>query len=117
VELVDGEWIEFKDRLNYGETQRLASSGITGLKSDADDVEIKELGIDFEKFQIDKLFMWITDWSIKGPNNKTARLSKDTFRRLDPEIAQEINDLLDAHIQSIENLKEKISSTNETKES
>lgn len=122
--LEDGDWIEFKNRLSYGEEQRLASSGMQSMRPVKNEYDTEadtsnEMMIDFEKYSIDRIFIWGIDWNFTDDNSKTVRFTRTAISALNPDIAQEINDLLDSHVEKIESLKvmknSKISNLNTTK--
>lgn len=97
LDLSEGDWVEVKGRLTYGERQRLAASSFrTGhLGSDAVD-------LDFEAYALTKLETWLVDWSFTDAKGKHVSVSRAAIRNLDPETADEITEALNAHIEATE---------------
>jgi hypothetical protein len=101
--LSDGDWIEVKRRLTHGEQQRLAGAAIGKVsqvgKGDA------ELGLDLERFGIERLAIWLTDWSFRDSSDKPVKLTRSAIAALDPETVEEIDAALAAHIEALEQEK------------
>ncbi len=72
LELSDGDWIEVKRRLTYGESQRLASAGLTSVKGERP--QDAEVGIDLERYNLTKLEIWLTDWSLRDARDKRDQI-------------------------------------------
>lgn len=99
VPLSEGDWVEFKERLTYGEEQRLTGfsfSGIRGALMGED-----EVGYDLSRHKIGRLAMWIVDWSFLDDNGKSVQVSEQSIERLDPATAAEIEDALTGHIERL----------------
>lgn len=99
LELSDGDWIEVKSRLTYGEQQRLAGGAFTGGRATADG--LGTLDIDVERYAVLRLETWLTDWSFCDENGKAVKLSPAAIAALDPDSADEITAGLDAHIERL----------------
>jgi len=97
LELSGGEWIEVKKRLTYGEQQRLAGGA---LRPKLTDGEI-DISLDLETHSILRLTTWIVDWSARNPKGKEAGVSKEAIASLDPDIVEEIEKALTAHIEAL----------------
>ena len=81
IELSDGEWIDVKEELSYGEQQRLAGgamSKITGFGPTGS----PELGLDLEAYTLQKMFVWLADWSFTDGQGNKVPVSKDAIGAL-----------------------------------
>ncbi len=95
LELSDGDTIEVKQRLTYGEEQQLANASIIGTVNDAMKPDIK---LDMSRYGMRRMAMWLVDWSFVGPDGKVMPITEQTLASLDSDTAKEIDDALDAHI-------------------
>lgn len=102
VELSDGDWIEIKERLTYGEQQRLAGGALTRMSGTGYGAAID---LDFERYNLLRMETWLVDWSFVGANGKPVKLSRAAIAALDPETAAEIDAALTKHIEEIEAAK------------
>ena len=103
VELSDGDWVELKDRLTYGEQQRLASSALTRMtNSGGADAGIE---LDFEKHSLMRMETWLVDWSFVGLNGKPVSITRAAIAALDPDTAAEIDAAITKHVEEIEAAK------------
>ena len=98
LELSDGDWVEVKERLSYGESQRLSSSMLRYVKTDTGE---NEIGIDFAKHSLLRMETWLTDWSFRDHNDKPVPLSRSAIENLDAQTAGEIDEALTAHIEAL----------------
>ena len=101
VDLSDGDWIEIKERLTYGEQQRLSSSALTRMISGED----AGIELDFEKHSLMRMETWLVDWSFVGPNGKPVGITRRAISALDPDTAAEIDAAITAHIEALEAAK------------
>lgn len=111
LELSDGDWVEVKARLTYGEEQRLASAGLTSVKGAR--VQDATVGIDLERYNLAKLEVWLVDWSFRDARDKPAKLTRSAIAALDPDTAEEIMAALDAHIERLDDEKKALSGKSE----
>ena len=102
VELTDGDWVELKERLTYGEQQRLASSALTRMTNAGPDAGID---LDFEKHSLMRMETWLVDWSFLGANGKPVTISRSAISALDPDTAAEIDAAITKHIEELEAAK------------
>ena len=103
VELSDGDWVELKDRLTYGEQQRLASSALTRMtNSGGADAGIE---LDFENHSLMRMETWLVDWSFVGLNGKPVSITRAAIAALDPDTAAEIDAAITKHVEEIEAAK------------
>ena len=103
LELSDGDWIEAKKRLTYGEQQRLAGGA---LRPKLIDGEI-DISLDLETHSILRLSTWIIDWSFCDGKGKQVEVSGDAIASLDPDTVDEIEAVLTTHIRSLEEEKKR----------
>lgn len=99
-ELSDGDWVEFKERLSYGEQQRLAGGALgraTGMFEGK-----PEVALDMAHYQIKRFAIWIVDWSFVDAKGKRVPVSEDAIANLDPDTAQEIDDALTDYIEAMD---------------
>jgi hypothetical protein len=96
LELSDGDWIEVKERLTYGERSKLSAASFRSGHLGTDTVEL-----DFEAYAVEKLATWLVDWSFTRAG-KSVPVSKAAIRALDPETADEIETALNVHIEALE---------------
>jgi len=101
LELSDGDWIEVKERLTYGEQQRLAGGA---LRPKLTDGEI-DISLDLETHSILRLSTWIVDWSFCDAKDKQVEVSRDAIASLDPATVDEIEKVLTTHIVALEEKK------------
>lgn len=98
IELSDGDWIEIKERLTYGEQQRLAGGALTRVRGAGDNAAID---LDFERYTLLRMLTWLVDWSFVGANGKPVRVSMSSIAALDPDTAAEIDAAITAHIEAL----------------
>lgn len=103
LELSDGDWIEVKKRLTYGEQQRLAGGA---LRPKLTDGEI-DISLDLETHSVLRLSTWLVDWSFCDFRGKQVPVSGDAITSLDPDTVEEIEDVLTAHIRTLEEEKKR----------
>jgi len=95
LDLSDGDWVEIKEQINYGEAQRLSGAMLRTVKTAAGD---NEVGVDFARYAVLKLQTWLVDWSFRDEADKPVPLSPAAIENLDPEAAEAINDAIDKHL-------------------
>src|SRR4030065_405384 len=113
--LSEGDWIDVKEELTYGEEQRMAGVGLTSLRTPEqvgnEPVRPHEIGINLELFNIEKILMWCLDWSFVDENDKRVKLDRSSVSALQPETAQEILDALMAHVEKLEEDRKNVKNT------
>ena len=103
--LPDDHWLDVKARLTFGEQQALNAAGVTrmsgatGAAADADEVG---LGVDLARWMIERIHVWLVDWSFRDAQDKPVAVTRDAIRALDPDWARTIQDALDQHIEAAE---------------
>ena len=100
LELSDGDWIEVKGRLTYGEQQHLSGSALKSASFGTSD-----LTIDYEAYALTRLETWLVEWGGPGfvdAKDKFVPVSRAAIRNLDPDKAAEIEAVLTVHIEALE---------------
>ncbi len=92
--LSDGDWVEVKEQINYGESQRLSGAMLRTVKTAAGD---NEVGVDFARYAVLKLQTWLVDWSLRDEADKPVPVSPAAIENLTPAAAEAINAAIDAH--------------------
>lgn len=92
-------WIEVKRDLDTGDAKRFESAG---LKSPVEVNGRIISPIDWEIYDIDRVFINLMDWSLTKPDDKgrevPIRVSKDALRALEPETFDIISRAINKHI-------------------
>ena len=104
LDLSEGDWIEVKTRLSFGEEGDLSNAYI-GKMTNLDNAVDAGLGLDFARGQVERLAIWLTDWSFHDENDKPVKLTRDAIKNLDPDTVAEIDAALDAHVEAMEAAK------------
>jgi len=99
VDLLDGDWIDCKPELTYGEQQRIATSGLQRIEG------MTGVGVDWTAFNEAKIAGWVVDWSFLDKDKKRVRISRDSIASLKPDIAAEILTAIDGHIEAMADRK------------
>lgn len=100
--LSDGDWIEVKEKLSYGEQQRLSTASLTSIQFGGDSKPGEtEVALNMDRYALMRLHVWIVDWSFRDHNDKPVPVSKSAIDNLDPLTAEEINKALDEHIERV----------------
>jgi len=101
-ELSDGDWVEFKKRLNYGEVKRITTSGLN-LVGDMGNNPRYDLSI--ARFEENKRVIWMTGWSFCNVNARLMEITADNVGLLEPETVAEIDLVLAKHMAAMEEEK------------
>lgn len=101
-ELSDGDWVEFKKRLNYGEVKRLTTSGLN-LVGDMGDNPRYDLSI--ERHECARRVIWMTAWSFCNARGREMEINATNVGALDPETVAEIDLALEKHMAAMEEEK------------
>ena len=97
LDLSDGDWVLVRAELTYGQQQRLAASGLTGV--DATATEGDRLKVDLAAYDLERLTVWLLDWSLVDADGERVLVSRESVEALHPDTAQEINAALDAYLE------------------
>ncbi len=101
-ELSDGDWVEFKKRLNYGEIKRLTTSGLN-LVGDMGNNPRYDLSI--ERFEENKRVIWLSTWSFCNGRGRLMEITAENMGALEPETVAEIDLALETHRAAMEEEK------------
>ncbi len=106
----EGDWIEIKKELTYGEEQRLAGAALGNVQGMREG-QSTEVALDWERYSIQRLLIWLVDWSFTDNRGKRVRVSKEAIANLKPSIAQAIQEAIDEYIKSTSEAKKVTSGT------
>lgn len=101
IQLSDGDWITVKMELTEAEEQQIVTAGYKKIDTSA--TELKD--VDWSAFYIEKVLMWVVDWSAKDAKGRTIPLTREAIRILPKETSQEIRAAIDAHVEEQAELK------------
>ena len=88
MSLTEGDWVEVKRTLNTGDTRRLEGAGLKPPVMVGDKIISP---IDWSVYEIERAFIYLTDWSICGADERVLPLTIDSIKALEPESFNEIN--------------------------
>uniref|UniRef100_A0A6M3JBH5 Tail assembly chaperone n=1 Tax=viral metagenome TaxID=1070528 RepID=A0A6M3JBH5_9ZZZZ len=94
-ELSDGDWVEFKKRLTFGENQRLAGR-VLRQTAPIGQPRAEETWLDMEGFVTQRLAAWISAWSLPKPPTLANIFA------LDQDSGQELDSALDKHLEAMD---------------
>ena len=94
LDLSDGDWIEVKDELSYGEQLELSNASFVGQEG------FRAI-IDMSRYHLLRMEKYIVDWNLKDAQGKSVEINRTTLALLSQDAAEEINAALDAHIQAM----------------
>jgi hypothetical protein len=104
-DLSDGDWIEIKRELSYGEAQKLAGAATSGLKGFGTDESGEEqelsIGLDLERYELLKFWTWLVDWSFRDEEDKPVPVSMAALRALTEETGEEIAQAIQRHEEAL----------------
>lgn len=89
-ELSEGEWVDFKDELSYGEQRAIDDAAVKFLSANRDTGQ-RQVGIDSRAHAVEELYQWLADWSLD------RALSRETVAALKADRFEELRRALDAH--------------------
>lgn len=99
LELSEGDWIEVKERLSWGERNEVASVG-TSAGPDG------RLVVNVPRWNQALVTAYLTDWSFRDEADKPVDVTPDAIAALDQETAGEILDAIDRHEKAQKDPKE-----------
>lgn len=105
LELSDGDWIEIKEELTFGESERLKAMGLSY------NIATNGLDVDISTFDVQKLAMWLVDWSFRGADDKPVTVTVAAIESLEPETAQEIEAAIEKHRKAVTTRKNGLTRT------
>lgn len=106
----EGEWIEIRKKLNNGEKRLQDELGI--IHKQVGDKVIRV--IDWGLYEMLRAELWIIRWHLHDKDGNVPPLGIDSIKALDPDVFEEINNIIFKHSQEIEEAKKVI--LNQTKD-
>lgn len=98
IPISDGDWIEVKHKLNNGDQKRLESAGLKPPMVVGGKIISP---IDWEVYEIHRAMIFLTAWSLHGPDDKPIDITVDALRALDTDSFEEINRAIYRHIAQV----------------
>jgi len=106
LDLSDGDWVLVHAELTYGQQRRLAAAGVSGVPDAlAAQGQGKGLSIDLAAYDLERLCVWVMDWSFAGADGEAVAVSREAIEALHPDTAAEIQQALDRHVEALEGKK------------
>lgn len=101
IDISDGDWIEVKKRLTYGEGAKARAAVIKEVRSDG------RMTPDFELVEITHVLAYLVDWSLVDLAGKRIQIDTDAKRLSaingqDPATIRELIDAVNAHVEAME---------------
>jgi hypothetical protein len=104
--LADGSWVDVRAQLGIGAQKRLESSlfggvrGATEMMNAGREVTVKEveMRMDLSGSFMLRLELYIVDWSFCDDDDKRVPVTKDNIAILEPQVAEEITELLNKYL-------------------
>jgi hypothetical protein len=84
LDISDGEWIEIKKQLTWAEQQDFTNAGVDTKVSGP------EISVKWGDVALQRLLIWLVDWSLLDANGKNVPISRDSISALDTETGEEI---------------------------
>lgn len=94
VELSDGDWINIKVKLNYGEASELYDATYRSNVGSGDRGTQRVLQM--ARFNVDRILIYTRDWSFIDDENNPLPVSAESIRALDTETTDEIHAAINA---------------------
>jgi hypothetical protein len=98
IDLSEGEWIDVRKGLSWGQELRLQAAGIDLELGASGRPQLKH--VDLERITVAKMIAWITAWSFTR-NGQPVAVDEASLRGLRTEVAAEMNAAVDAHINEV----------------
>lgn len=102
IDLSEGDWIEVRNELSYGENLRLSTAIMERIETDEGTTAMKP---NMVKFKSERMLSYITAWTVRHKDGSTAKINRQTIEDLDEEFADEIDRALDKHVEALQELK------------
>lgn len=102
LDLSDGDWVLVRAELTYGQQRRLAMAGVRGVPPGvAEETGEPRLSVDWAVFEIERLVVWVMDWSLRDADGDHVQVSREAIEALHPDTAAEIDAALTAHVEGL----------------
>ena len=105
IPLSDGDWIEVKQALTYGEGQALYTSAVDSTldMGEAGTGQPRtRFGLRMEAWAVKRICAWVVDWSFTDISGNKVEFSEQAVAALDEDTGKEIDAALTAHMAAIE---------------
>jgi hypothetical protein len=101
LEISDGDWIDVKKRLNYGEKQKMLAAFVKEMRGDG------RVTPDMEMVNVAQILAYLVDWSLVDTNGKQIAIDTDAKKHAgvkaqDPATIEEISKAIEQHIEAME---------------
>lgn len=100
LDISEGDWIEIKERLDFGEAQALAQAGLRQEGSMLGGTP--DMRLDLAAYKIERLVAYLVDWSFRDADGRAVDVTRASIRALDPATAAEIDAAIDAHVEAMD---------------
>lgn len=104
LDLSDGAWIEVKKRLTFGEREQESSAALGNVKGQSGNKDV-EVGLDWKSWKVERMLVWLVDWSARDKTGKPIKINRDSLGALDPESGDEIEAAITEHVKALEEEK------------
>lgn len=94
VDLSDGDWVNLKQKLDYGEASILYDATYRSNMASPDPTASRE--VKMAVFNTQRILLYVMDWSFIDDENKPLAVSAENIRRLDSETANELHEAITA---------------------
>lgn len=115
-DLSDGDWIEIKKELAWGEQKDLEDSAVgtvAGIIPGSEDTSGVGVGLALGEYEITRLLTWIVEWSLVDTAGKSVPVTRDSIRALYTEDANEISGVITAYTEELKASKNAETPTDE----
>jgi hypothetical protein len=106
LDLSDGDWIEVKVELDYGEQQQLRIASMQPLAIERD-MSLEDMQIQLNPFLLRQTLieLYLVDWSFRDADDRPVPLNRTTLLSLDPETVDEMEAAINAHAAAVTSAK------------
>ena len=116
LHLTEGDWIDVKKNLSYGETVSLQGAAMTAVEAKTffgggDGSDDGMARIDVARGAVEVIHTWLLDWSFKDNEDRPVKITRDAIRALDAETAGEIHSALSRHMEDVAEEKKAATTT------
>lgn len=99
LDLSDGDWIEIKTELNYGDVQTLRLAALRPIQVQEGMGRNSEMTVHLDPYILQQktIELYLLDWSLRDANDKPVPCNRNMIRALDRETADEILAVIQQH--------------------
>lgn len=98
-------WIKVKKKLNEGERRKLLTAGFGGMRSESQQTDKPEIGIDWESMGFARVEVYLVDWSLEDDDKNRLAVKRDVIASLHPEVYKAVEDAVAQHVKELEAAK------------